>query len=218
MEKIGIRWILDYIRSNGSGIMISRLKSLLKKSHPTAAIHSTAFGDLGFQYYISGRFSFFCGFSPITGNILHHAIEMFLKMALSRNLGEADLKNKFRHNLKRLWKEFKQHFPDVTLDKYDVLISEVNKWEDARYPSSGYSLMSMALTDPGIPPASKKGPHPKRYVLKMSEIDELVQVIFQISKIKPGTFRRVFIGPELGFKAKEYYEYENVYKLDFSLS
>ena len=37
------------------------------------------------QYYVVGRFAAFAGLIPITGNLLHHAVEMFLKGGLSKN-------------------------------------------------------------------------------------------------------------------------------------
>ena len=44
------------------------------------------FGRLGAHYYIAGRFAFFSAFIPVAGNLLHHAVEMFLKGALIRTL------------------------------------------------------------------------------------------------------------------------------------
>jgi hypothetical protein len=51
------------------------------------------------QYYVVGRFAAFAGLIPITGNLLHHAVEMFLKGGLSKNgVSLVDLK-KMGHNL-----------------------------------------------------------------------------------------------------------------------
>ena len=36
------------------------------------------------QYYVAGRYAAFAGFIPVTGNLLHHAIELFLKGGLSK--------------------------------------------------------------------------------------------------------------------------------------
>src|SRR6202043_1798471 len=37
------------------------------------------------QYYTIGRYSVLAGVNPVAGNLLHHAIEMFLKGALAVN-------------------------------------------------------------------------------------------------------------------------------------
>jgi hypothetical protein len=59
------------------------------------------------QYYVGGRFAAFAGFIPITGNLLHHAVEMFLKGGLSKNGSSlVDLK-KMNHNLPNIWAKFK---------------------------------------------------------------------------------------------------------------
>ena len=71
---------------------------------PDAAIW---FLDLGFQYYVAARFGVRANLSPTTGNLFHHAIEMFLKARLSQSMASKDMKDKFRHGLKRLWKAFK---------------------------------------------------------------------------------------------------------------
>jgi len=41
--------------------------------------------DTGMQYYTIGRYSVLAGVNPVAGNLLHHAIEMFLKGALAVN-------------------------------------------------------------------------------------------------------------------------------------
>jgi hypothetical protein len=42
----------------------------------------------GLQYQIAGRFSAIAWFSPVSGNLLHHAIEFYLKGALIKTLDE----------------------------------------------------------------------------------------------------------------------------------
>ena len=38
------------------------------------------------QYYVSGRYAVFAGLTPVVGNLLHHAVEMYLKGALSKTM------------------------------------------------------------------------------------------------------------------------------------
>ena len=76
------------------------------------------FFSLGLQYYIATRFSHFAELYPTTGNQGHHAIEMFLKGFLYDELDlEPDeilykFKHTYRHNLRKLWREFKRFAPD----------------------------------------------------------------------------------------------------------
>src|SRR5258705_11715997 len=68
-------------------------KGRLRIEYFNAALH----------YYIAGRYATTAKFSPIPGNLVHHAIEFFLKAALIEKLDEATRRNKFRHNLSKLW-------------------------------------------------------------------------------------------------------------------
>jgi hypothetical protein len=38
------------------------------------------FFHIGFQYYVTARFTAFAFFSPVCGNLFHHAVEMLLKV------------------------------------------------------------------------------------------------------------------------------------------
>ena len=55
------------------------------------------------DYYVAGRFAVFAGLNPTAGNLLHHAVEMSLKAALSkRGWSLGDLK-KLGHRLEDIW-------------------------------------------------------------------------------------------------------------------
>jgi hypothetical protein len=66
------------------------------------------FFRLGLHYYIAGRFATLAGLFPMAGNLLHHAVEMFLKGALVRLVGLKPLR-KVGHDLNGLWDMFKTH-------------------------------------------------------------------------------------------------------------
>ena len=51
------------------------------------------------QYYIGGRFAAFAWFHPVVGNLFHHAIEMYLKGALSKTRSLSELKRLY-HDLR----------------------------------------------------------------------------------------------------------------------
>ena len=193
---------------------MSQLKKIFsrKKLQPASA-HQQNFGELGLEYFVCGRFSFFCGF-PVTGNLLHHAVEMFLKMAMTKYYSDEQFKKVFRHRLRRLWKEFKKKNKRVPLNSYDQVIKDLDKWENIRYPTPEYKLLSLGLNRSPTP-AKRRGPTPNPYALWLSEVDELVRVIFQTSEISPKRFRRVFIGTEIGPEAKRFYDFENKFPLSF---
>ena len=174
------------------------------------------FGELGLQYYISGRYSFFCSFA-ITGNLLHHAVEMFLKMGLCKSFTERQLRSRsLGHNLKVLWTEFKRLYPVGSLSKHDTTIDTLDMWEEIRYPSQVFRHERLRL-DRTIPlPSSGGGPAPRLYDIILEEVDELVVDIFKASNISPKILKRVFIGmPAAGPVAKKFYELENRHQLSF---
>ena len=70
------------------------------------------FCDLGTQYYVAGRSVARAGLNPVYGNLLHHALEMFLKRVLVGPLTVEKL-TKMRHNLHLLWEAYKAEEKDA---------------------------------------------------------------------------------------------------------
>jgi len=86
------------------------------------------------QYYATARFAMRAGCAPVCGNLFHHAVEMFLKVALAQRRELSDLE-RMRHELKeKLWPAFKEDFPNPHLSQHDKTIACVDKFEDIRYP------------------------------------------------------------------------------------
>jgi hypothetical protein len=83
------------------------------------------------QYYVTGRFALLAGQSPIARNLLHHAIEMYLKGGLTKTMGLQDLK-KLGHSLPNVWSAFKARFPNPGLDSFDALVLSLNAFEELR--------------------------------------------------------------------------------------
>jgi hypothetical protein len=96
------------------------------------AIHE--FFKFGSQYYVAGRYGVFAGLMPVAANLHHHAIEMFLKGALSKSMSLEELKRKLGHRLPKIWTKFKRQASDPSLNRFDKIIKELNKFEDIRYP------------------------------------------------------------------------------------
>jgi hypothetical protein len=57
------------------------------------------------EYYVAARTAWLPALGTVTGNLFHHAIEMYLKGDLSREESPAHLR-RYGHNLKRLWKAY----------------------------------------------------------------------------------------------------------------
>jgi len=93
------------------------------------------FCDLATQYYISGRLAAKCFLVPVYGNLLHHAVEMFLKAVLVGTLSIDEMKNKkYGHDLTALWARFKEKENDTALDRFDQTIKNLHAFDSIRYP------------------------------------------------------------------------------------
>jgi hypothetical protein len=101
--------------------------------HPSAFTH---FYKIALEYYVSGRAALLCRNTLITGNLLHHAVEMLLKGHVSKTIPLEDLKNpnKFGHKLPKLWTAFKGQFLTEDLTEFDTMLDELEKFERIRYP------------------------------------------------------------------------------------
>jgi len=76
----------------------------------------------GSQYYVAGRYGVFAGLIPVAGNLHHHAIEMFLKGALSKTMTSEEMRRKLGHRLPKIWKKFKQRACDPSLSRFNRVI------------------------------------------------------------------------------------------------
>jgi HEPN domain-containing protein len=87
----------------------------------------------GIDYHTSARFAAFAGFMPLSGNLAHHSVEMYLKGYLCRKLSERERRN-LGHRLRKIWKRFKEEVGDSSLARFDTTISAIDKFERIRYP------------------------------------------------------------------------------------
>jgi hypothetical protein len=161
------------------------------------------------QYYVAGRYAAFAGFIPVTGNLLHHAVEMFLKGGLSkRGLSLADLKKReLGHNLPNVWAKFKTTFNDPALDQFDDVISSLHRFEDIRYPDLivAKGMLAMINISKQAPPVvGSSRPEPK-YELCVQDIDALVGQLFMTASANASAFLR-FHKPE----AKKFLTDQNI--------
>ena len=155
------------------------------------------FLERGMEYYVAGRFSALPGRSiVVSGNIMHHAVEMLLKGALckAQNHSQQQIRG-MGHNLKRAWKAFKRAFPDPRLNRFDSAVKDLNKFEDLRYPDkllstgmTGMLILKRAhLAQTNV--TSTKGPTLPQYAYVIEDVDELVKLIFEVGSINPQFFQ-----------------------------
>jgi hypothetical protein len=155
-----------------------------------ADFHAMQFMRRACQYYAAARFAMHAQCMPVCGNLFHHAVEMILKggLARKRKLSELEV---MRHDLRRLWRAYKDDFHDPTLKRHDKTISDLNKFEDIRYPDANQRVMgwTAAWSRPaGEVKVYGRMKAPKQYTLVVSEIDDLIVDAFKMSNWNPGSF------------------------------
>jgi hypothetical protein len=151
------------------------------------------------EYFNVGRYAVH-GRLLIAANLLHHAVELLLKANHARGDGLEKIRKYGRrdvygHSLAAAWQEFKRRIGDPTLDPFDRMVAELDKWEDIRYPEklleSGV-IASIALVDqPAALVDGVVGAIPV-YTLAMPEIDRLVKLLVEHSGINPEGFHLMF--------------------------
>ena len=160
-----------------------------------------SFFSSGMQYYTSGRYAIFAGLIPVAGNLLHHAIEMFLKGGLASSMDLGELKE-LGHSLPRTWGAFRIRFGHVSLERFDSVVDSLHAFEELRYPDSmiqnGARIMVGPVAGPRLQDSEQIIATPS-YELYLSEIDPLVRVVFDLSAINP----RFFLAG-LNSRAREY--------------
>jgi hypothetical protein len=152
-----------------------------------------AFFKTGSQYYIAGRFAAFASFHPVVGNLFHHAIEMYLKGALSKTKSLSDLR-KLSHDLPGIWAAFKVQAHDRALDRFDATIAGLDDYEELRYPHSVIAKgmeSTINIIRSSLPTgAARGGTSIPRYEVCVQDIDELVDVIFTAASRNPKVYLR----------------------------
>lgn len=165
----------------------------------------TQYLAIAIQYYIAGRSASFAYSLPVTGNLFHHAAEMLLKFILLDSYSGDQLKAKFGHNLKKLWREAKKMGNSPSLNTFDALISGLNAFEELRYPGKGYAV-SISIFK-GKPPkvSGKAMRRSKHYVICLEEIDEFVSVMLTEKRITPEWIKGLMLHGD----AKSQYKRDN---------
>ena len=158
--------------------------------HPRAFRH---FYKIALEYYVSARAALLCHNSLITGNLLHHAVEMLLKGQVSKTVPLEELKNrkKFGHKLPKLWMAFKGLFPTEDLTEFDTMIDELEKFEKIRYPDKmlAYGACIGLGFGRGKPVTSMTpGRTEPEYQMGVGDVDAFFARLFPLCRLNPKAY------------------------------
>jgi hypothetical protein len=164
----------------------------------------TQYLSIAIQYYIAGRSAAFAGSIPVAGSLLHHAVEMLLKSFLLKQYTAAELKDEFRHDLKKLWRAFKNIANEPPLGRFDGLVSALNRVEEVRYPGRGYvfSIVRQKAPRQQVSGTATKGV--KQYYVNLEDVDEYVTALLT-GRVTTGWIAILLQGED----AKKQYSREN---------
>ena len=150
-----------------------------------------AFIQRATQYYIAGRYAAIAQLFPVCANLLHHAVEMYLKGMLSRHQSLDELRG-MKHNLKRAWRTFQRHFPEPHLKQFNASISALHKFERLRYPDEtlekGMIGQFSLLREHDTTLASFGKSPPPTFKFVLEDVDHLVTTIFEVGRVNPHFF------------------------------
>jgi hypothetical protein len=127
---------------------------------------------------------------PVAGNLLHHAVEMFLKGGLAPLVELKELKD-LSHHLPKVWKAFKKRLGEDRLERFDPVVTSLHAFEELRYPDSIIlrgAQMTMGVTGQSILARSAQIIPTPSYELYLSEVDPLVGAIFEMASVTPAFF------------------------------
>lgn len=157
---------------------------------PTPNIDGHYF-DLATQYYVTARWATFAGSGTVAGNLFHHAVELYLKGDLSRSVSRRHL-TKYGHNLRRLWKVYKQKHSASALSGFDSCIKDLHKFETIRYPDAIAEkgmFFAIPVSRPQPPLGFRvAGSTPPTYFVVVNDIDQLIRILFTTSSLNPDFF------------------------------
>ena len=165
----------------------------------------------GIQYYVAGRFAAASGFTPVLANLLHHAVELFLKACFAyddpveriRQYGSG--KTGYRHNLPLLWVEFKKRNAAAVRPEFDRIIDALHKFEEIRYPEQliddGATIIIniFAVDDQ---PRDGHEAEQTSYLLSLPEVDELMGLLFASTRCN----RELFLAEVNDERRRLYYD------------
>jgi hypothetical protein len=152
--------------------------------------------EYGLDYYIAGRFSIAHRSMSVGASILHHAVEMLLKACLAKDdpietIREYGYRERYGHNLSRLWQEFRARNRLPLSTEFDATIQGLHEFEAIRYPDKMIregAQIRMDIFDVDNPPSTNAQMPEKLYALKLPQVDRLMGLLFPASGMNPLIF------------------------------
>jgi hypothetical protein len=137
------------------------------------------FFEIAFHYYVAGRYAVFAALDQVAGNLLHHAVEMSLKGALSKGGKSLSELETLRHDLNIVWKAFKKQTGDPSLNALDGAVSALHRHEKLRYPDFvlAHGMQHLISLKKSTPTTASGMPQPK-FQLCLEEVDEIFATVF----------------------------------------
>jgi len=156
---------------------------------------SSHYFSIATHYYVAARFSAYAKLIPVAGNLFHHAVEMYLKGVLCRQLTTIELKRNLGHDLPLIWNAFKEYVADSTLDRFDETISTLHDFENLRYPDQEDGMVTKGMLchlefESDVADEISKQTQTTEYKIVVDHIDILVKIIFDKAEINPQFFTK----------------------------
>jgi hypothetical protein len=172
--------------------------------------------DRAFEYYITGRFAALNNLL-VAPNLFHHAVEMLAKFQMLRRVQDDRLAGQVKrlkrngHDLRTLWPAFKSAVGCSSLDRFDAVVDDLNRWEDLRY--GGYPMgipTTMSFMRRRGPQATWSAEPQDVYVLVLEDIDALFTAMVTAASINP-----TFLGERHRLKPdmREWYAKDNIHPM-----
>lgn len=89
---------------------------------------------LAITYWILGHQAHVWRTAPVSGNIMHLAVEMILKALLVERVGLDALKDEYGHSLPLLWAGVLEAHPELACADTATMIERLHRYEHIRYP------------------------------------------------------------------------------------
>jgi hypothetical protein len=156
-------------------------------------LNAEYFVESGCQYYTVARFAMHAQRPLVCGNLFHHAVEMLLKGGLvktGKSLDELRDRKNMGHNLTNIWRAYKDSHPKADLSCHDSTINWLDIFEEIRYPKPALRSIGLGLEWAANPVEVKTfggATPPKRFLLNVSDIDDLIVDVFKTSDWNPAS-------------------------------
>jgi hypothetical protein len=173
--------------------------------------------DRAVEYYVTGRFAALNNLQ-VAPNLFHHAVEMLAKFQLLRGFRDDRLATEmekykqkpYRHNLHSLWPAFKAEVSCPSLDSFDAVVDDMNRWERLRYGGFPVGFPTTMVFMRRRPRKTRSVEPQDKYVLVLEDIDELFTEMVIASRISS-----TFLGERHRLKPdmREWYAKDNLHPM-----